>query len=78
MTELFDRAPDGGSEWTDRGGDICDMFAALTKDFIGDIEEEQAVDLRNLQAILHSAVSDVILEKLICLRVVPSDSSEEE
>jgi hypothetical protein len=78
MTELFDRAPDGGSEWNDRGRDICDMFATLTKDFIEDIEEDQTVDLRDLQVILHSAVSDVILEKLICLRVEPSDSSEEE
>jgi hypothetical protein len=54
------------------------MFAALTKDFIADLEVEEPVDLRDLQMILNGAIGDVILEKLICLRVVPSDSSEEE
>jgi hypothetical protein len=78
MTELFDRTPNGGSEWNERGRDICDMFAALTKDFIADLEVEEPVDLRDLQMILNGAIADVILEKLICLRVVPSDSSEEE
>ena len=78
MTELFYRTPNGGSEWNERGRDICDMFAALTKDFIADLEVEEPVDLRDLQMILDGAIADVILEKLICLRVVPSDSSEEE
>ncbi len=78
MTDLFDRSSNGGSEWTDRGRDICDMFAALTKDFIADLEVDEPVDLRDLQMILNGAIGDVILEKLICLRVVPSDSSEEE
>ncbi len=71
MTQLFDRKPDGDSEWTARAGYIFQGFADVVRGFLCKAEEDEPVDLRDLQTILKSAIDEVIHHELVCRRVRP-------
>ena len=79
--KLYKRYSNGGSMITDTGMRIFYKFAEDVKTIIEEIEEEgSAVDLRDLQTILQSVVSDVIAHEIITRRLLgePEDTLDRE
>ena len=79
--KLYKRYNNGGSMITDEGMRIFYKFADDVKTLIEEIEEDgSTVDLRDLQTILQSVVSDVIAHEIINRRLLgePEDMLDRE
>tara|TARA_R100000808_G_scaffold24787_2_gene58337 strand:+ start:318 stop:563 length:246 start_codon:yes stop_codon:yes gene_type:complete len=77
-TELFHRRKNGGSTWTERGKEICKRYAEVVRAFVAEIEEEGAVDLRDLQTLMKSGIDDVITYDLVMRKLNEDEEDTEE
>ena len=77
-TELFHRRKNGGSRWTERGTQICKRYSEVVRNFIAQIEEEGAVDLRDLQTLLKSGIDDAITYDLVMRKLNEDEEDTEE
>ncbi len=77
-TELFHRRKNGGSRWTERGTEIVKRYSEVVQKFIAEIEEEGAVDLRDLQTLMKSGIDDVITYDLVMRKLNEDEEDTEE
>ena len=77
-TELFHRRKNGGSRWTERGTEIVKRYAEVVRDFVGAIEEEGLVDLRDLQTLMKAGIDDVITYDLVMRKLNEDEEDTEE
>ena len=77
-TELFHRRKNGGSQWTERGTEIVKRYGEVVQKFIAQIEEEGAVDLRDLQTLMKSGIDDVITYDLVMRKLNVDEEDTEE
>ncbi len=66
---LYDREEDGGSCLSEDGAYILRRAVTVVRSLLVRAEEDGPVDLRDLQAVLHSAVDDVVLHEIVTRRL---------
>ena len=66
---LYDRCVDGDSMLSDEGAYILRQATSLFETFLIRVEDDEAVDLRDLSTVIKDAVDGVILSEIIRRRL---------